>query len=557
MWLLNVETLVLEHFQDDRQTRGQYAILSHTWGDEEVSFDTLYLDSAKSKSGYRKIVDTCRQAASDGLRYAWVDTCCIDKRSSSELSEAINSMYRWYYHAQICYAYLSDFTAVNSVLATGTGRLKSCRWFTRGWTLQELIAPPLLVFYDSNWTMLASRKDIAEQLANITHVDQDILVNREQLWQTSVAKRMSWASMRVTSREEDLAYSLLGIFGINMPLLYGEGPEAFKRLQEEIIRSWGRVDHSILAWHGQSDGLLALSPAEFPVHFPETSSMYRANGPRAKRDIISWTSLQNESFELYKNGLRITLYARAIGSDLADEIQRAQPDKGGARDLDLGTEQSQRLLVALNCTYSGARDKLFAMYLRRRPWINYGPHQPTSANHHEFAMYDFETHYTTILASQLRRFTMVTLTIARKRFRWPPYLTVRCHVRSTRYAIRDAIPLDKWQREGIHLVFKAETKPSDHEDPAYLIIRQVSDGGSSLAFYMEHRWNGGIPALGIRLDEVGGVDKQKLETVKSGEKKVMDFGGHAILVVMAEIFFMADSLVWVLAMNDIEEELNL
>lgn len=115
MWLLNVVTLVLEHFQDDRLVKGQYAILSHTWGEEELSFDTIHLDLARSKRGYRKIVYACRQAVADGLKYAWVDTCCIDKRSSTELSEAINSMYRWYYNARICYAYLSDVSSVDDV----------------------------------------------------------------------------------------------------------------------------------------------------------------------------------------------------------------------------------------------------------------------------------------------------------------------------------------------------------------------------------------------------------------------------------------------------------
>src|SRR5688572_19896547 len=112
MWLLNAVTLVLEHFEDDRLVKGQYAILSHTWGEQELSFDTIHLDSARSKRGYRKIAYACRQAVADGLKYAWVDTCCIDKRSSTELSEAINSMYRWYYNARICYAYLSDVSSV-------------------------------------------------------------------------------------------------------------------------------------------------------------------------------------------------------------------------------------------------------------------------------------------------------------------------------------------------------------------------------------------------------------------------------------------------------------
>lgn len=211
-----------------------------------MSFVEIYFESAKLKEGYQKILKTCHQAVADGLKYAWVDTCCIDKRSSSELSEAINSMYRYYSNAHVCYAFLSDLIPADAATPID-GRLQNCRWFTRGWTLQELIAPQSLIIYDSGWTAVASREDIAEALADITHIDEKVLVNREELWHTSVATRMSWASMRVTMREEDIAISLLGIFDINMPLLYGEGPKVFIRLQEEIIRTSNPSDHSVLA----------------------------------------------------------------------------------------------------------------------------------------------------------------------------------------------------------------------------------------------------------------------------------------------------------------------
>lgn len=252
--------------------------------------------------------------------------------------------------------------------------------------MQDLIAPRNLVLYDAHWTRFTTCSQVADVIADISNVDKDVLSNRENLWQTSVGKRMSWASMRTTTRIEDVAYSLLGNFDIKMPLLYGEGAKAFKRLQEEIIRTWTRVDHSILAWDGASDGLLASAPAQFPVHFPSQWAAIYSNGEDTKRDIISWPTMQNETFELFTRGLCITLYARSVGTEVADEIMQSRFHARKPRELDLGAPESERLLVALNCTYSKAKTKMFAMYLTRRPWIKFGPHQSTTTNHHDYAM---------------------------------------------------------------------------------------------------------------------------------------------------------------------------
>tara|TARA_R110002060_G_scaffold8496_7_gene12714 strand:+ start:158 stop:1858 length:1701 start_codon:yes stop_codon:yes gene_type:complete len=546
MWLLNVVTLVLEHFQDDRLVKGQYAILSHTWGEEELSFDTIHLDLARSKRGYRKIVYACRQAVADGLKYAWVDTCCIDKRSSTELSEAINSMYRWYYNARICYAYLSDVSSADDVL-TERG-LRSCRWFTRGWTLQELIAPPRLLFYNSDWEMLASRADIAEVLANITHVDQGVLEDRDELWQTSVAKRMSWASMRNTTREEDLAYSLLGIFDINMPLLYGEGSKAFKRLQEEIIRTWTRVDHSILAWDGKSEGLLAISPAQFPVHFPEILGRVDQDGRPAKRDIVSWSPLQNDTFELSNKGLRITLFARAINGNFGDQIIQSQAQQEGARGLDLGAEQSKRLLVALNCTYGSAKDMLFAMYLNRRPWINYGPHRPMHMNQHDYAMYDFEAGYTAIKASRLSSFTMTTLTIARTNFVWPLNPTIQINWRSTSYDIKATLPTEAWQERDGKLLQCRERRPVNPQELPHLSIGRHNLESSMLVLFVRPCMESRVPVL--RLDWSGTFAESQSRKIENGEPYALDFGRQDVLVLIAELFFVAETTVWNLSVSD-------
>ncbi|KAB8200760.1 heterokaryon incompatibility protein-domain-containing protein [Aspergillus parasiticus] len=270
VWLLNARTSTLEDFFESQAP--PYAILSHTWGAEEVSFQDIQerQETCKKKKGYEKIIHTCHQALKHGLEYAWIDTCCIDKSSGSELSEAINSMFRWYGKAVACYAFLADVPPGCNP-HDHQGPFAKSRWFTRGWTLQELLAPDNLVFYASDWSYIASKNELRRELSLITGVDTRFLSNgatrhvtidtqsglgnllgsvndstRRRLHQASVAERMSWASSRQTTRTEDMAYCLLGIFGISMPLIYGEGERAFVRLQEEIIEFSN--DQSILAW---------------------------------------------------------------------------------------------------------------------------------------------------------------------------------------------------------------------------------------------------------------------------------------------------------------------
>ncbi|KAJ5552381.1 hypothetical protein N7494_001759 [Penicillium frequentans] len=234
-----------------------YAILSHTWEQEEVSLQDMQGHGAKKKKGFDKIKRCCALALASGFNYVWIDTCCIDKASSAELSEAINSMYRWYEEAEICYAYLSDVPS--------KGELKESRWFTRGWTLQELIAPTNITFLDEGWKELGNKKDLDFQriLSECSCVPTGILSGEDDLDRFSVAQKMSWAAKRKTTRVEDRAYCLMGLFGVNMPLVYGERETSFIRLQEEIMRI--SDDHSIFAWEHDDHraGLLATSPAAF------------------------------------------------------------------------------------------------------------------------------------------------------------------------------------------------------------------------------------------------------------------------------------------------------
>jgi len=222
----------------------RYAVLSHTWGagGEEVTLKDLVDGVGKSKAGYSKIRFCGIQAAKDGLQYFWVDTCCIDKSSSAELSEAINSIFRWYQDAARCYVYLSDVLVSSSVGDEEFSQkwkptFKRSRWFTRGWTLQELIAPTSVEFFSMGGERLGDKNSLVQEIHEITGIPVQALQG-SPLSQFSVEERMSWAARRETTREEDAAYSLLGIFDVHIPLLYGEGRrKAFARLQKEIKES--------------------------------------------------------------------------------------------------------------------------------------------------------------------------------------------------------------------------------------------------------------------------------------------------------------------------------
>jgi hypothetical protein len=218
-----------------------YAILSHTWGkdDEEPTIQDLMKGVGKNKAGYKKLLFCEEQAARDGLQYVWVDTCCIDKSNSTELAEAINSMFRWYREAAKCYVYLSDVSTRNSGNNQSSGftwesAFQKSRWFTRGWTLQELIAPESVDFFSEDGKQLGDKRSLEQQVHEITGIPIKALQG-SPLSQFSVSERISWADNRETKRKEDKAYSLMGIFDIHMPLIYGEGREkAFIRLRNKI-----------------------------------------------------------------------------------------------------------------------------------------------------------------------------------------------------------------------------------------------------------------------------------------------------------------------------------
>jgi hypothetical protein len=228
----------------DGDTIPPYAILSHTWGadTEEVTFEDLTSNAGKAKLGYKKIQFCGEQAKQDGLQYFWVDTCCIKKVNKAELSQAIQSMFRWYQKATKCYVYLSDVSTrkrkANTMLTVFTWEpcFRSSRWFTRGWTLQELLAPSVVELFSREWTKLGDKMSLTQQIHEITGIPHSALQG-VPLSQFSVKDRLRWSQHRQTTCPEDGAYSLSGIFDVDIAPVYGEGAEgAFKRLHDEIQR---------------------------------------------------------------------------------------------------------------------------------------------------------------------------------------------------------------------------------------------------------------------------------------------------------------------------------
>ena len=325
----------------------EFAILSHTWWEGEISFlDMMAIKSdpehaATKRPGYAKIVQTCKQAIKDNISYVWVDTCCIDKTSSAELSEAINTMYRWYQQAKTCYAVLNDFDTSDADVETALSR---CRWFTRGWCLQELIAPRSVEFFDGKWNRIGSKAELKSMIAGITNLNEDVLVGKTAIESISVACRMSWAAGRQTTREEDIAYCLLGIFDVNMPMLYGEGGQkAFMRLQEEIIKISN--DLSIFAFSNAVEEGKVDSMQPYSDLFAKHPSDFASCGQLKHISIdVHW----NDAFALTNKGLH---FRRAT-------FQANQRLGAFSMPLNCGKSESEPVLMHFRKVGSG----LYAKY---------------------------------------------------------------------------------------------------------------------------------------------------------------------------------------------------
>ena len=324
MRLINTETLELQEFFDSDIP--PYAILSHRWEQDEISYKDMLEGKKRKGAGYAKIRNFCAIALRDAYGWAWVDTCCIDKSSSADLSEAINAMFGWYQRSKMCYVYLSDVERHETETgATQWPTFGQSKWFTRGWTLQELIAPERVTFYDHYWHIIGCRPELLNDVSAATGIPSSAIENSR--WRSfSVAQRMSWAAKRETSRIEDIAYCLLGLFNVRMALLYGEGAFAFKRLQEEIIKV--SADESILVWsrpqtrfdHGP---LLADSPACFA----------------ACGGVTSKSTFWRKPYSITNKGLRLS-------TSLYDVPQRPKRAEFGFNDF----------LIPLNCWLQEAQN---------------------------------------------------------------------------------------------------------------------------------------------------------------------------------------------------------
>ncbi|KAK5630773.1 hypothetical protein RRF57_006488 [Xylaria bambusicola] len=277
-----------------------YAILSHTWGKEEVTFQDLQTLEHKSKQGYVKIEQTCRRAARKGCEWVWIDTCCIDKSSSAELSEAINSMFEWYQKAEICYVFLADVPPSENLEHI----FRQARWLTRGWTLQEFLAPRFISLLNSEWEDINPENfPFAPLDLRRVSFEQGLLgyitgINVHRWRDADIPTKLSWAARRQTSRTEDMAYCLLGLLDINMPLLYGEGTRAFTRLLEEVMK------------RSNSHGLLAAGydlPVLPSLHLlPKSPRAYAACAQKFSNVPVFGTS-KSLHFSMTNAGLNIEL----------------------------------------------------------------------------------------------------------------------------------------------------------------------------------------------------------------------------------------------------------
>ena len=236
MWLLRTSSAELHHFTDYTALHEGYAILSHTWSSNgEQTFQEVQRIVAQCQSTGRsprdyvsdKIRRCCEVAQRDGYAWVWIDSCCINKESSTELSEAINSMFTWYAHSEVCYAYLEDVHTNDDLQAKGS-EFRCAGWHTRGWTLQELLAPSFIVFLSQEWMPIGTKHDLCDILDECTGIRSGFLTRQMDFLKAAIATRMTRAAARRTTRVEDEAYCLLGLFGINMPTLYGEGRQAFQ-----------------------------------------------------------------------------------------------------------------------------------------------------------------------------------------------------------------------------------------------------------------------------------------------------------------------------------------
>ncbi|KAI0645451.1 heterokaryon incompatibility protein-domain-containing protein [Trametes meyenii] len=368
------EQISLQTFDSPEIVPFGYAILSHVWGKTEQSYrDIVALSRCggtyEDPSLSEKICKCYKLATDQGFRWFWIDAPCIDKRNSTELNEALSSMFDWYAKAEVCFAHLPDVPSDDNIHEADSAFRRSV-YFTRGWTLQELVAPGRVVFLAQDWTIIGEKEALAGLLEEITGIDADVLTFRRPLTTVSVARRFSWASRRSTRRLEDEAYCLMGLFGVRIQMDYGEGSNAFVRLQKRILAevydhtlfSWGRVQDMHLPHHGylNPDGvggqpvattsLFASSPAAFAA----SSAM----SPVDVEDFVStmkgWRIIKRRTtkslprFVFDHHGLECRLPVICRGSTPVAALIACQEDAESYIALPLKPKGSQKLLYTIH-----------------------------------------------------------------------------------------------------------------------------------------------------------------------------------------------------------------
>ena len=312
----------LTRWMTDETKRPEYAILSHTWlpeNDQEVTYADLVQGNPETTKllGYHKLRFCGEQASKDGLQYFWIDTCCIDRSNGAELQESIASMFAWYRNASRCYVYLMD---VSCEARQPLEAFYRSRWFTRGWTLQELLAPTTVEFFSAEGILLGDKIFLERHIHRLTGIPETALRGCD-LTEFTVDERLSWSANRRTTRSEDKAYCMLGIFGIFMPLIYGEGSYAWTRLQEEIEKS-RHVESARL------DRVLSVLPVASEAAFNSLSSQHEAVClPQTRaallHELAGWTDSHSERYVLWLNGI-----AGTGKSTVARTVCAAQSERG-------------------------------------------------------------------------------------------------------------------------------------------------------------------------------------------------------------------------------------
>ncbi|KIO10640.1 hypothetical protein M404DRAFT_128934, partial [Pisolithus tinctorius Marx 270] len=235
-----------------------YVMFSHVWQGNEPSFQDI--NDVESKSVWNlpdtplneKLRNFCKEVRRLGHNWAWSDTCCIDKSTSSTLNQSLTSMYKWYANSVATLVFLAGVAHPSK-----SGDLARSIWMTRAWTLQELLSPNVIFFYDSEWKPYLGdtgsnhkeSPDIMQELADATEIPRGTIVTFSPA-DLGVHEKLRLASMRSATVEEDVAYSLIGIFKSDIRPQYGEGTDALGHLLEEIVARSGEV--TVLAWSGKS-----------------------------------------------------------------------------------------------------------------------------------------------------------------------------------------------------------------------------------------------------------------------------------------------------------------